>query len=217
VRTAGLRSRQPDLAAERPFRRRIAELQEYTHGARQVAPVAILWPIRSFNAVRLVNQSDPTGLRQEFNALLAACLDRQVGTHIIDEADLPGLVVRNGEAVLGRGRYTHILIPSCTVLHARTIKELQRLHKRGITVILAGRTPTRMQTDKALVPADLRWCPKRTPLEAVASLPRLATLDRKRHRYPLHRVESPKTHGRPVRLLMNIGIKTYHGTLNGNR
>jgi len=190
-------------------RRKLAEIQQVTHGARQVAPVAILWPIRSFNAVRQEGQADHTGgLRHELTALLAAYLDRQVGTHFIDEADLLDLIVENGEAVLGRARYTHLLIPSCTVLKAETLEKLRALQAQGITVLRTGQAPAMSQTADALLPADLSWCPPGAP----AALPRLLDL-------PGDTVDIRCTawekDGKETRLVLNIGTEAFEAEIEG--
>jgi len=190
-------------------RRKLAEIQQVTHGARQIAPVAILWPIRSFNAVRQEGQADNTGgLRHELTALLAACLDRQVGTHFIDEADLLDLTVQNGEALLGRARYTHLVIPSCTVLKAETLETLKTLQAQGITVLLAGTAPTMAQADDAILPADLSWCPPGTP----ADLPRLLDLPGD----PTDiRCTAWEKDGTVTRLVLNIGTEPFTATIEG--
>ena len=49
-------------------------------------------------AVHLPGSGVPAGvgLREPLMQLLAACLDRQVGVHFIDEDDLPALTVADG-------------------------------------------------------------------------------------------------------------------------
>jgi len=190
-------------------RRKLAEIQAVTHDARQIAPVAILWPIRGFNAVRQEGQADNTGgLRHELFTLLAACLDRQVGTHFIDEDDLRDLTVHNGEAVLGRARYTHLVIPSCTVLKAETLETLKSLQAQGITVLQIGLAPTMAQTTDAIFPVNLSWCPTGTP----ADLPRLLNL-------PIPatdlRCTAWEKDGKVTRLVLNIGMEAYEGEVEG--
>jgi hypothetical protein len=192
-------------------RRKLAAIQEVTHDARQLAPVAILWPIRSFNAVRQEGQADNTGgLRRELTGLLAECLDRQVGTHFIDEADLPELAVEGKEAVLGRARYTHLVIPSCTVLKAETLETLKALQAQSITVLLAGQAPTMAQAADAILPADLCWCPR----GSANDLPRLLDL-------PVDAVDIRCTawekNGKVSRLVLNIGTGAYEGEVEGKK
>lgn len=186
----------PGMHAER---RKLAEVQTVTHNARQLAPVALVWPVRSFNTVRQESQADRTGgLRVAFTTLLADCLDRQVGTHVIDEDDLAALTVEDGVARLGRARYTHLLIPSCAVLKQETLDTLKALRALGITVQLAGTTPILAQTADTVVPADLSWCP---PADLDA-LPRLAQIDGDATDI---RCTAWEQGGTVTRLLMNLG------------
>ncbi|MHB0935058.1 MAG: HAD family hydrolase [Armatimonadota bacterium] len=190
-------------------RRKLAEIQAVTHDARQLAPVAIVWPIRSFNAVRQEGQADNTGgLRRELTTLLADCLDRQVGTHFIDEDDLRDLKVEGNEAVLGRARYTHLVIPSCTVLKAETLATLKALQAQGITVLLTGKTPIMAQTADAILPADLSWCPAGTPadLHRLLDLPGDATDIR---------CTAWEKDGKVTRLVLNIGTEAFDATIDG--
>ena len=82
-------------AAQAPLRAELADLQKVTHGARQIAPVALLWPIRSFHLDFREPQGDHTGLRRQLWAVLSACLDRQIGVQFIDEEDVPRLEMRS--------------------------------------------------------------------------------------------------------------------------
>ena len=158
--------------------RKLIEVQNVTHDARQIAPVAILWTVRSFNARQAMAdwQHDPTGIRRSMLDTLAGCLDQQVGTHFIDEADLWDAPIADGEITLGRARYTHVLIPQCTVLHERTITKLHELQDAGVAVMLTGDPPSQQQTDTALQPLDMGWCEQMTIAEAVSRLPCLIDL-----------------------------------------
>lgn len=190
-------------------RQKLAEIQQVTHDARQLAPVAIIWPIRSFNAIRQEGMADNTGgLRKELAELLADCLDHQVGTHFIDEDDLAALRIENGEAVLGRARYTHLVIPSCTVLKAETLETLKALQAQGIIVLLAGTAPAMAQTANAILPADLSWCPTGTP----ADLPRLLPLEGDATEI---RCTAWEKDGKVTRLLLNIGTEALDATIDG--
>jgi len=183
-------------------RKRITEIQTYIRGARQIAPVALLWPIRSFYLKKMAFPDPANPLRVDFVSLLEACLDHQVGTHIIDEAAVWELQMHGNEAVLGNARYTHLLVPSCIVLHADTIAALQRLQQQGITVIFAGRMPDWIEEPMALAPADIDWCPRLSPQEAVAQLPRLLPLQESAAEIRCTAWESQEGH--ITRLLMNI-------------
>jgi hypothetical protein len=60
--------------------REVAKVQPVVRGATQVAPVALLWNVRSWWMQDIDWQNETTGMRRDFEQLLAACLDRQVGT-----------------------------------------------------------------------------------------------------------------------------------------
>lgn len=190
-----------------PLRRRLAELQEILRGARQVAPVALLWPIRSFEMRRTpVFPDSDNPLRRDFITLLAACLDRQVGIQIIDEAALWELEMCDGAATLGLAQYSHLVVPSCTVLHANTLDALHRLQVQGVTVLLTGEPPTWREEPQALVPADLDGFPRLKLADAVASLPRLLELHR---RGTDIRCTAWEKDGVVTRLLMNLRETAY--------
>ncbi|MCE9591826.1 MAG: hypothetical protein K8S99_15030 [Planctomycetes bacterium] len=155
----------------------LADIQPVMRDARQVAPVAILWTIRSFQMQNIEWQTDPTGMRRGLTALLAACLDRQVGTHIIDESILWDVKIGRGEATIGRARYTHLLIPSSTVLHEKTVRKLRELERAGVKMACTGDVPTRVQSSRSIDPLDLNFVPSSTIDAAVAKLPRLIELD----------------------------------------
>jgi hypothetical protein len=155
----------------------LADVQRHIRGTTQVAPVAILWPVRTFAALPVAEFTADSPLRDELVDLLRRCLDRQVGTHFLDEADLWRARVARGEVRLGLARYTHLLIPSCVVLHRRTLTALRRLDKAGVKVILAGQAPKWAESDSSLTTARMRWCEPVGVSEAVAGLPRLAELE----------------------------------------
>lgn len=191
----------PRWAGMQKVARDVARVQDVVHGARQVAPVAILWPIRSFLAQKIDWQNDATGMRRDFNLLLARCLDRQVGVHILDEEVLWRAVRKGSSITIGRARYSHILVPSCSVLHERTISRLQALLKAGLTVTLTGQTPSSVHSDNGLAPLNMDWCPRADAETAVASLPRL--IDAKGDTTDI-RCTAWEKDGKVTRLLMNL-------------
>lgn len=197
----------PNWPALADLRRELAGLQAVIRGTRQLAPVALLWPIRSFMMRRMVFPDPWQPLRVDFVALLAACLDRQVGTQIIDEEAVWELAPREGRAALGAARYSHLLIPSCTVLHARTVTALQALQRQGITVIRAGSGPEWIEEPMALPPAGMEWCPRLPMQEAVVTLPRLLDLRDPAEEIRCTAWEAPD--GRVARLLMNLRPAPY--------
>ena len=186
--------------------REVARVQTVVRGARQVAPAAILWPIRSFMAHKIDWQNDVTGMRRDFNQLLARCLDRQVGVHILDEEVL-WQMSRDGDSVaIGRARYSHILVPSCTVLHDRTVDRLSGLLKTGVRVTFTGQMPAHRQTGNGLIPLDKNWLPYASPEEAVAALPRLIEAEGDTTDI---RCTAWEKGGRTTRLLINLRPRTH--------
>ena len=164
-------SRWPGMVA---LGRELAALQPIVRDATQIAPVAMLWPIRSFAALPPAEFTADSPLRNELVRLVQLCLDHQVGLHLIDEADLWRAKLDGGQLTLGKATYSHVLIPSCTVLHQRTVQALRAAADEGVTVLRAGEPPRWQQTESGLEPLDFGWCPAGPPAEAVATLPRLA-------------------------------------------
>src|SRR5262249_1922107 len=115
----------------RPFMEIVAD-------SRQIAPVALLWPIRSFNAMPLPEYVKTCVERDAFNQLLLTCLENQVGTHFLDENDLQRGRVENGELCIGRARYRTLLISSATILHRDTLEALAKARASGLSVWLCG-------------------------------------------------------------------------------
>lgn len=73
----------------------LAPIQEIIRGAKQVAPVAVVWPIWEFMAQPFEVYTHTSPLRDQFVEFVRQLLDRQVGFHFIDEAD--------------RSRYSHVV------------------------------------------------------------------------------------------------------------
>jgi len=172
--TLGLRKfdAPPDFGPDSPRWKGICEIgrdlepfMAIARNVRQVAPVAILWPIRSFCADSTGWLAEDTGLRKDFNDLLLACLESQTGVHILDEEALWSATLDHGaprscEAEvrsrartrgrarppepslrIGRARYSVILVPSVSVLHRKTMDRLRELRRAGLPVYAAGREP----------------------------------------------------------------------------
>jgi hypothetical protein len=150
----------------------LVDAQRVIRAGRQLAPVAILWPIRSFMALQLDWQRDESGLRDDLAQLLLGCLQRQVGVHLLDEDDLHHAAVERGQLVVGHARYSHVLLPSAHVWHERSRDALVRFMAQGGSVCAAGRAAPWMQTEGKLMPAAWPW-PQRDVGAAVSALPRL--------------------------------------------
>lgn len=164
-----------DLFTERAGE--LAEIQQVVRDSAQVAPVAVLWPIRSFAARPIESYSHESPLRDAFVDLLRECLDHQIGVHLIDEADLASCHCRDGAIHLGRARYSHLLIASCEVLLDRTWLLLQQWRQQGAEVVCVGPPPRWRQMPDAVVPAELSWCPVLSAKVSAAQLPRLVEIE----------------------------------------
>jgi hypothetical protein len=154
----------------------LAALQAVVRDATQIAPVAIVWPIRSFAALPPATFTADSPLRNELVRFIQFCLDRQVGLQLLDEADLWRATLADRHLRLGKASYSHVVLPSTIVLHAQSVARLRDACTAGVTVLRAGRAPKWQQTDTGLQPVQLDWCPAAEPAEAVKRLPRLAEI-----------------------------------------
>jgi hypothetical protein len=213
--------------------REMASRQTIVRDAVQIAPVAIVWPIRSFAAqpaheLGIKGLTADWPLRNELVRLVQLCLDRQVGLHLIDESDLWRARLEDRRLMLGKAKYSHVLIPSCIIMHQRTVQRLREAVEHGVTVVRAGASPRWQQTDTGLEPAQLDWRPAAGPVEAAKRLPRLIDMvpeskdvrctawrrDGKRTRLLMNLNPEPRSvvvDGRPLRLLPGrIHVNTQH-------
>ena len=192
--------------------RELAGLQAVVRDCRQVAPVAILWPIRSFAALPPADFTADSPLRNDLVRLVRLCLDRQVGLHLLDEADLWQARIADRELRLGKASYSHLLVPSCLVLHERTVGKLREAARSGVTVLRAGQAPRWQQTQMGLEPLALDWCPAGEPAEVVGKLPRLVDLGPDGTDI---RCTAWQRGDRRTRLLMNLGRQPVRATADG--
>ena len=112
----------PDLGPSSKFRDGFMQLskdlkpvQEMLLGATQIAPVAILWPIKSFYHLNKFWQAEPGGLREELTDLVLACLESHVGIQLLDEADFHRAKMKNGQLKIGNASYSHVIVPGSTI------------------------------------------------------------------------------------------------------
>lgn len=194
--------------------RELAAFQETIRASVQIAPVAILWTIRSFAAMPKHVFTEPSPLRDDLVELVRLCLDRQVGIQFLDEAALWAAESDGAALRLGRARYTHILVPSCLVVHRQTMRRLRAAAGQGLKVIFAGQPPAWEQTAAELVPAEASWCSLMTAAGAVAELPRL--VDAGQDGAEL-RCTAWEKNGRRTRLLMNLDNRPRELVINGRR
>ncbi len=196
---AGLRSidAPPDFGPESPLwpgmiqlNKEFSQLQPIVTDAVQVAPVAVLWPIRSFAAMPIAEDTfstsisnttfsleDRSPLRNNLVQTIQTCLDHQVGLHILDEADLWRAKIDNRQITLGKAVYSHVLIPSCTVLHERSMEMLQQAIARGVIVIQTGQPPTWQQCAKQLQTVQIADAMRLLPVDAIEQLPKSITIE----------------------------------------
>ncbi|MBA3686858.1 MAG: hypothetical protein H0W72_16680, partial [Planctomycetes bacterium] len=130
----------------RPFQRLI------NGGAIQLAPVAILWPIRSFQARYVPWLSEDVGPRRDFYQLLLACLQAQVGVHLLDEEQLASATLRDGRLIIGRASYAALLLPTVAVLSQHSLRRLDELGAAGYPVHAFTDAPRFAQTERGLDP-----------------------------------------------------------------
>lgn len=129
----------------------LAPIQDMLISATQLAPVAVLWPIKSFQLFNRPWQAECGGLRAELTDLILACLEAQVGVHLLDEADLLCGKVTDGSLTIGNASYTHIIIPGSTVWKQATWDLLVQEDGRGFKVYQYGTRPKYLEA-----PADIR-------------------------------------------------------------
>ncbi|NUQ65603.1 MAG: hypothetical protein HUU20_24300 [Pirellulales bacterium] len=189
--------------------REMAGLQAWVRDATQIAPVAVLWPIRSFMAMPMETRAGEnfTGdwpLRNETVELVRACLDRQVGIHLIDEADLWRADLADGRLRLGKAVYSHVVIPPCLVVHSQTVARLRDAAKMGVEVVQAGDPPRWQETERCLEPLAAAWPAAANRARAVAGLPRLLDLEDNGQDI---RCTVWQSNGRTVKLLMNLNAQ----------
>ena len=197
--------------------RELAQWQATIRDATQVAPVAIVWPIRSFAAMPPADLTPKAftldcPLRTELVQLIRSCLDRQVGLQLIDEADVWRTRIDDRRLLVGKASFSHVLIPSCIVLHQRTLDKLREAARSGVTVLGAGKRPRWRQTADGLEPAHTDWYATMLPAEAVRALPRLVNLQPDGTDI---RCATWKSGGKQQRLLINLGKEAKHVSIDG--
>jgi hypothetical protein len=151
-----------------------SEIQRLVAGKRQVAPVAILWPIRTFCALGKESYSQQSPLRDEFVDFVRQCLDRQVGIQFLDEEAMRRAEIREGRLRIGLASYSHVVLCAARIIRADTLTQLRRAHEAGVRVLCVGTRPAWQQTAAGLDRNPPEWCPVLPAARIVESLPRLA-------------------------------------------
>ncbi|MFW6059633.1 MAG: hypothetical protein ACODAQ_05595 [Phycisphaeraceae bacterium] len=183
----------------------LRELQPLVTDARQEAPVAVLWPIRSFHAEPYAGLTHDSPRRDAYLDLLRELLDRQVGVHVIDEATLTEAVIEDGELRIGRARYRHVLVGTCKALATATVETLKHAATQGVDVTLVDEAPTWQQGDEGLQPFVNPGWPLRQRTEAAQGLPRLIETEGDAMDV---RCTAWEKQGRRTRLLLNLSDET---------
>jgi hypothetical protein len=221
--TEGLRliDAPPDFGPESPLwpgmvalGHEMARLQGTVRDARQIAPVAILWPIRSFAAQPPASFTAASPLRDEFVGLVRMCLDHQVGIHFLDEADLWRSQFVGRELRLGKARYSQVLLAACSVVHENTVAKLRAAAQAGVRVMRIGPGPQWQQTKTAVERVRLDWCAGGDAAAMVQHLPRL--VDLKADGADI-RCTAWQRGNRSTRLLMNLRTTPADVTVDGKR
>lgn len=117
----------------------LASFLRITLRATQEAPVAILWPIRSFQLNGTRREEEV--LRDDLLKLLLHCLESQVGVHLLDEEDFLRAKSKDGRITVGRASYSCLLVPSARIYLAETLSKLAKVQSEGIRVMGAGKPP----------------------------------------------------------------------------
>ncbi len=156
--------------------RELAQLQPIVSDAEQIAPAAVVWPIRSFAAQPPTDFRADSPLRNELVHVVQLCLDRQVGVHLLDEADLWRSQTVDRQLRLGKAAYSHIVLAGCSVLHEHTVAKLREAAQAGVTVLRVGQGPQWQETQVSVEPLRLDWCAGGNAAEVVGRLPRLMDL-----------------------------------------
>ncbi len=147
--------------------------QEMLLDATQIAPVAILWPIKSFHMQNLPWQAEPGGLREELTGLALNCLESHVGIHLLDEADFQNGVMENGTLRVGRAAYSHIIVPGSTVWAAKTWDLLVKYSREKLHVRQYGTQPCYLENVNGVEHLTLHPFKKLTTANIKYELPAL--------------------------------------------
>ncbi len=119
----------------------IQEVQSIMIGAKQIAPIAILWPIKSFLVKNAWWQAEDNGLRQEFNMFILKCLQNQLGIQLLDEEDFHKTKIRNGKVCIGNAKYSQIIIPPSLIWSEKTWSLLEEYQNNNIDIFQYGTQP----------------------------------------------------------------------------
>lgn len=173
----------PDLSPWSKFGdglRQISEdlkpVQELLLGATQIAPVAILWPIKSFHMQNLPWQAEPGGLREELTDLVLKCLEAHVGIQLLDEADFQRARMENGILKIGKAAYSHVIVPGSTVWAGKTWDLLVKYSGEGLHIYEYGTKPCYLENVTEVEHIDLHPFKELTAVSIKDELPALLNI-----------------------------------------
>jgi len=200
------------------MRRILEPFLSSTLGASQEAPVAILWPIMSFQAMGATWQSENSGLRKDLVDLLSTCLRNQIGVHFIDEQALSSGKLENNHFRVGKASYQWIIVPSATVVGDDAYQKLSLLLRGGIKVVGVGSPIQWVRPHKAPLRrikkcAWTQFSPTEFQSLCVDLLPRLVEIQGKK-RTEFHTTIWSNKRGREM-LVMNLGSTRSRIALGG--
>lgn len=197
--------------------RHLQPFWELSFRSKQDAPVAILWPIRSFQASGEMLQPEAGGLREDLVDLVLLCLQRQIGIHLLDEEIFQSATFKDGRLQIGDASYSSILLPSTSVLDFATFDRLSQLFHAGFQVVSCGSGPQWLRplvgSLKPRPALPWRTVSRSGWPEFLDTLPRVCELE-----CPIRgelRASRWRKSGREILTLQNIGSQPLTAKLSG--
>ena len=148
-------------------------LQDVLRRSRQAAPVAVVWPIRSYHAMGTHNAQEDVALRKDLLDLMTLLLDAQIGFHFVDEQDLTLTQVSDGRVQVGAAQFRHLVVPPSLILHQATLDQLRAAAASGVDVRGIGQAPEYADADRQVTPCRPDWPQSPISPDAITGLPRI--------------------------------------------
>ncbi len=159
----------------------IESVQEIISGAVQIAPVAILWPIRSFYDLNEFWQADHGGLRDELMTLVSTCVQEHIGIQFIDEDTFQQVREGDSKLITGNAQYSHIIVPGSTIWDDKTLRKLDSIEKNGkINVYYNATIPVWRQNKNSVDEINLSNIQILSIKDIKTKLPKLAEISCKK-------------------------------------
>lgn len=173
----------PDFGPDSKFSPGLAKLsddlkpiQQMLRGAVQSAPVAILWPIKSFYVQNIFWIHEQGGLREELTGLMLKCLEAHVGIQLLDEADLCNAKLESGLLKIGNAAYSDIIIPGSTIWGRSTVEMLEECLAAGLGIHRHGTMPEYMHSSSGVGKKSFAGFKPLTDAMIAETLPKLIEL-----------------------------------------